>query len=326
MVQGLPIYKEMSLIYDVIIVGGGPAGLTAGLYASRARLKTLLIEKLTMGGQAIITDVIENYPGFPEGVPGAELGGRIKKQAEKFGLEFALDEVKKVGQQKEEDFSGFELVVGDKIYRSMSIILAVGASPRKLGVPGEAEFTGRGVSYCATCDGAFFKDKEIMVVGGGDTAVEEALFLTRFGRKVTLVHRRDRLRATKILQERILRNPKADFLWNSQVIEISGGKVVQGVKVKDVKTQEVREVSTDGVFIFAGLVPNTKFVGGLVKLDEKGYIVTDNEMRTSQGGIFAAGDCRSKALRQVVTACGDGATAAFSVQHYVEKLKGTAYE
>jgi len=318
--------KEMSLIYDIIIIGGGPAGLTAGLYASRARMRTLLIEKLTMGGQAIITDVIENYPGFPDGISGAELAEQIKKQAEKFGLEFVYGEVNQIRQQKIQGLPVFELVVEGKIYQTLSIILAVGAAARKLGVPGEAEFTGRGVSYCATCDGAFFKDKNIVVVGGGDTAVEEALFLTRFGRKVTLIHRRDRLRATKILQERILANPKVNFLWESQVTEIFGDKIVEGVKVKNVKTQEVKKVETDGVFIFAGLIPNTEFVHGLVKLDEKGYIITDDEMQTSQKGIFAAGDCRRKLLRQVVTACGDGATAAFSAQQYVERLKGTAYD
>jgi thioredoxin reductase (NADPH) len=309
-------------IYDVIIVGGGPAGLTAGLYTTRARLKTLLIESYTVPSQATVTALIENYPGFPEKISGFELIDKFKKQARNFGLEFSVGNVKNIQKDKDK----WQIVVEDKIYNCLSLIIAVGARPKKLGVAGEDKFRSKGVSYCATCDGALFKDKEIVVVGGGNTAIEEALFLTRFGKKVTLIHRRDKLRATKILQERALSNKKIDFVWSSQVIEILGDESVEAVKVKNIKTCQLSKILCNGVFIFVGLVPNTDFLKGIIELDEEGYIITDDNMKTSQEGIFACGDCRKKLLRQVVTACGDGAIAAFSAQKYVEGLKAIEYK
>ncbi len=308
--------------YDVIIIGGGPAGLTAAIYTSRARLKTLVIESYSVPGQAIITDSIENFPGFPEGINGFELVEKFKKQAEKFGAELIVKNVEKIEQLKD----GWRIKAEDKTYTTLSIIIATGARPRKLDVPGEDKFTGKGVSYCATCDGALYKDKDVMVVGGGDTAIDEALFLTRFAKKVTLIHRRDRLRATKILQERVLANKKMEFVWESNVIEILGKDKVGGVKIKNTNTKKDTDLSCDGVFVFVGYEPNTALAKGLLKLDKRSYILADEDMNTSKKGIFSCGDCRKKLLRQVVTACGDGATAAFNAQQYVEKLKGTAYE
>ena len=308
--------------YDVIIIGGGPAGLTAAIYTSRARLKTLVIESYSVPGQAIITDSIENFPGFPEGINGFELVEKFKKQAGKFGAELIVKNVEKIEQYKD----GWKIKAEDKTYTTLSIIIATGARPRKLDVPGEDRFTGKGVSYCATCDGALYKDKDVVVVGGGDTAIDEALFLTKFAKKVTLIHRRDRLRATKILQERALANKKMEFAWESNVIEILGKDKVKGVKTKNIKTKKDTDLPCDGVFVFVGYEPNTDLTKGLLKLDKKSYILAADDMNTSKKGIFACGDCRKKLLRQVVTACGDGATAAFNAQQYVEKLKGTAYE
>ncbi len=312
--------------YDVIIIGGGPSGITAAIYASRARLKTLVLESFSVAGQAIITDSIENYPGFPDGVNGFELVSRFKKQAEKFGTIVKASHVKGIKEYKDRGHRGWKVVSEKEVSTTLSLIIASGARPKKLGVPGEDTLQGRGVSYCATCDGALYKDKDIVVVGGGDTAVEEALFLTRFGRKVSLVHRRDRLRATKILQERLLSNKKISFLWESEAIGILGEKKVEGLRVRNVKGGGESDVACDGVFIFVGYVPNTGLVKGIVKLDTSGYILTDQDMNTSKNGIFACGDSRKKLLRQVVTACGDGATAAFSAQQYVEELKGIAYK
>lgn len=300
--------------YDVIIIGGGPAGLTAGIYASRARLKTLLIESFSVPCQAVTTDHIENYPGFPEGVNGFELIEKFKKQAEKFGTEFIAGEVKSI----KENNPGWQVITEDKSYIARSVIIASGASPKKLNIPGEDKFRGRGVSYCATCDGALFKNKEVVVAGGGDTALEEALFLTRFVRKVIVVHRRNALRGTKILQERALSNKKIEFIWDAVISEILGATKVSGVKVKNVKTGVEKDLSCDGVFIFVGYTPNIVFLKDLLVLDESGYIIAEDNCRASKPGIFACGDCRKKLLRQVVTACGDGATAAFSCQHYLE--------
>jgi len=308
--------------YDVIIIGGGPAGLTAAIYTSRARLKTLVIESYSVPGQAIITDSIENFPGFPEGINGFELVEKFKKQAEKFGAELIVKNVEKIEQLQD----GWRIKAEDKTCTTLSIIIATGAHPRKLDVPGENKFTGKGVSYCATCDGALYRDKDVVVVGGGDTAIDEALFLTKFAKKVTLIHRRDRLRATKILQERASANKKMEFMWESKAIEILGKDKVEGVKIKNINTKKDTDLLCDGVFVFVGYEPNTDLLKGLLKLDKKSYILTDDDMNTSKKGIFSCGDCRKKLLRQVVTACGDGATAAFSAQQYVEKLKGTAYE
>ena len=313
-------------IYDVIIIGAGPSGLTAAIYASRARLKTLLIEGLSVSSQALVTDRIENYPGFPEGINGFDLIDKFKKQAKLFGTEFVAEDVNSISPSKKSGVNIWQVEVKDMRYYSLSVIIASGAQFRALGVEGEKRLLGRGVSYCAVCDGAFFKDKDIVVAGGGDAAAEEALFLTRFAKKITLVHRRNRLRATRILQERIFLNKKISIVWNSVVNEILGETNVQGVRVTDLKSKEETDISCDGVFIFVGLVPNTNFIKDIIKLDENGYVIADSRMRASRDGIFACGDCRQTILRQVVTACGDGAFAAFSAQQYVEDLKGTAYK
>lgn len=319
------VQKEQQAEFDIAIIGGGPAGLTAGLYAARARMDTMIVEKMMFGGQAAITGTIENYPGFPEGIAGAELTNKMKEQAAKFGLGFIAAEVRAI-EKDEKSNKGFIITTDEKKLSALAVIIATGADPQRLGVPGESEFEGRGVSYCATCDGPFFRDQDIVVVGGGDTAVEEGLFLTKFGSKVTLVHRRDRLRATKILQERALANPKLEFAWDSVVTGIVGENSVEGVNVKNVKTDEEKVLPARGVFVFVGIRPNTEFLQGLVKKDKSGYLITDENMQSSVEGIYACGDARKKLLRQVITACGEGATAAFSAQHYVEQIKGTVYE
>ena len=305
--------------YDVIIIGGGPSGLTAAIYASRAKLKTLIIEKASVGGQIVSTDGVENYPGIIEGDTGTTLIDRMQKQAEQFGAEILKDEV------IDFDFSNKMKVVKtkDEEFQTKGIILSVGASYRKLGVPGEAEFTGAGVSYCATCDGAFFSDIEVFVVGGGDTAFQEALFLTKFASKITIIHRRDAFRATKILQDKVENHEKISFLLNSRVKEIKGDGIVSSIVVENVLTNEVTEYfpnnafNTFGVFIFAGNIPNTKLFEKEFKLDEQGYFVTGEDMKLSDG-VYAAGDCRSKHFRQVVTATSDGAIAALELEKYLE--------
>jgi len=303
-----------SRVYEVIIIGGGPAGLTAGLYTSRSRLSTLLIETGLLGGQITTTELIENYPGFPEGINGSELSQLMENQAKRFGLEIIQQEVIEVRLE------GDRRVVRthESDYFSKTLIISSGTEYRKLGIPGEDAFIGRGVSFCATCDGAFFKDSRIVVVGGGDSALTEALFLTKFAKEVIIIHRRDALRATKIYQERTFANPKINFLWNSVVQEIKGDKMVQSILVKNIKTNEVKEVQTEGIFLFVGISPKTQFLKGLVQMDEGGYILTNENCETSVKGIFAAGDCRKKLLRQVTTAVGDGATAAFAVEKYLE--------
>lgn len=308
---------EKSKAYEVIIIGGGPAGLTAGLYTSRSRLRTLLIESSIFGGQITTTELIENYPGFPQGITGAELGQLMEEQARRFGLEMVNQEVlevklegeKKVVRTHEADYDGEALIVSS------------GTEYRRLGIPGEEEFVGKGVSFCATCDGAFFQDSRIVVVGGGDSALTEALFLTKFAKEVTIIHRRDALRATKIYQERTFANPKIKFLWNSVMQEIKGDKMVQSILVRNVKTGEVKEFETEGVFLFVGIVPRTQFLKGVVQMDDGGYILTNEDCETSVKGIFAAGDCRKKLLRQITTAVGDGATAAFAAEKYLEEKK-----
>jgi thioredoxin reductase (NADPH) len=301
--------------YEVIIIGGGPAGLTAGLYTSRARLKTLLIEVGLLGGQMTTTEVIENYPGFPHGVTGDELSRLMEEQAKRFGLEIINQEIIEVivdGQLK-------RVRTGETTYSCKALIVCTGAEYRKLGIIGEKEFIGRGVSFCATCDGAFFRDNRVVVVGGGDSALTEAIFLTKFVKELTIIHRRDALRATKIYQERAFANPKIKFLWDSVPQEIKGDQVVKSIVVKNVKSGEVREFETEGVFLFVGLSPRTQFLKGLVELDEAGYVVTDPNAKTSIKGVFAAGDCTKKLLRQVATAVGDGATAAFAAEKYIEE-------
>ncbi len=305
-----------ALEHDLLIAGGGPAGLTAGLYAARGKLRTLLIEKMAPGGQAASTFLIENYPGFPEGIPGPELSQAMEKQAKRFGLEMINGEVNHLVAKGKHWEVGWE---GRKV-TTKTVIVATGVEPIKLGVPGEEELKGRGVSYCATCDGPFFRDQDIGVVGGGDSAVDEALFLTRFARRVYIIHRRNALRAEKILQERALQNEKIEILWDTVVAKVLGRTGVEGLELKNVKTQETRTLQVNGVFFYAGLKPITGFLGGVVKLDDRGYVITDGNMATSAPGIFAAGDVRQKLLRQVTTAVGDGATAAFAVERYLESL------
>jgi thioredoxin reductase (NADPH) len=312
-------------VYDVIIIGGGPAGLTAAIYATRARLSAILIEKLGTGGQAAITDRVENYPGFIGGVSGPELVHSMEEQARSFGMITVFGEVTRF-ECKDDDIIKRVYVDNEpEPYRGLSVIVAAGHDQRKLGIPGENEFTGRGVSYCATCDGAFFRDLSVAVIGGGDVAVEDGLFLTKFASKVYLIHRRDRLRATKILQERVFRHDKVELILDSVVDEILGGNMVKGVKVRNLRTGEVKELAVDGVFVFIGWNPSLSFLGDAVEVSDDGYIIVDTEMRTSRDGVFACGDCCKKGLRQIVTACGDGATAAFSAQHFVERIKGEEY-
>jgi len=303
--------------YDLIIIGGGPAGLTAGLYGGRAKLKTLLLEKLPLlGGQIINAEKVENYPGFPGGISGQELITRMENQAREFGLVIKTEEV----QGLQEDGNIKQVTTEQGNYFGRAIIIATGSSPNRLGVEGEERLIGRGISFCGTCDGFFFKDMDVIVVGGGDTAMEEALFLTRFVRKVTVVHRRNALRATKVLQERAFNNDKIKFLWDTVVEKIEGGKAVERVVLKNVRTGEVSTKETGGVLIFVGTKPNTQFLQGPIDLDEKGFVLTNENLDSSQPGIFAAGDVRKKLLRQVSTAVGDGALAAFAAEKYLDKL------
>lgn len=303
--------------FDVIILGGGPAGLTAGLYASRAMLKTLMLERGVTGGQAAITDAIENYPGFPDGVNGPELMEKFQKQAQRFGLEMRLEAAAGISSRGKERI----VQVGDEEYRARAIIIATGSDPNKLGVAREQELTGKGVSYCATCDGPFFRDAEIILVGGGNSALDEGLFLTRFVSKLSVVHRRDELRADKIYQEKAFAHPKMDFIWNSVVDEIVGEDIVQAVKLKNVKSGEIIERPTEGVFIFIGTTPNTQFLEGTIELDERGYIVTNEKLETSMPGVWAAGDVQDSLYRQVVTSAGQGCAAAMEVEKYLAGLE-----
>ena len=317
---------KKEIMYDAIIIGGGPAGLTAGIYLGRARMSTLLIEKALPGGQAILTEIIENYPGFPLGITGPELMQKMEEQAVGFGLKIEYGEVAEINIKEGKENKVKMVKINNQEYKTLAIILASGAEASKLEVPGEEELRGRGVSYCATCDAPFFKDQKIVVVGGGDTAIEEALYLTKFVREVTIIHRRDRLRATKILQERVFANKKINFTWDSVATKILGKERVKGVLIQNKKTGEEKEIFCQGVFVFVGNVPNSKFLNDIIKLDKKGYILTDNNMMTSQEGIYACGDVRKKLLRQVVTACGEGATAAFAAQKYIEEIKGISYK
>ncbi|MDH3565900.1 MAG: thioredoxin-disulfide reductase [Desulfobacteraceae bacterium] len=303
--------------YDLVIIGGGPAGLTAGLYAARARLKVILIEKIVVGGQIVISDWIENYPGFPEGLSGSDLAQRLTEQAKRFDLNIENNAAVSV------DLSDpvKTIVLNDRTVTTHTIIIATGASPKKLGVPGEETFFGKGVSSCATCDAPFFKDRIVAAVGGGDTAVKESLFLTKFVKKVYLIHRRDRLRAEMILQERAFADEKIEIIWDSVLTGIKGLTNVENITVQNVKTKEEKTLSVDGCFIWVGEIPNTKFLADGVKLDAKGFIVANLNMETSVPGVFAAGDVRNTPLRQISTAVGDGAVAAFSAGHFIENVK-----
>ncbi|GGA43667.1 thioredoxin-disulfide reductase [Psychrobacillus lasiicapitis] len=304
-------------IYDVIIIGAGPAGMTAAVYTSRANLSTLMIERGIPGGQMANTEEVENYPGF-EMILGPELSTKMFEHAKKFGAEYAYGDVSEIV-----DGEVYKTVkVSGKEYKALAVIISSGAEYKKMGIPGETELGGRGVSYCAVCDGAFFKGKNLVVVGGGDSAVEEGAFLTKFANKVTIVHRRDALRAQKILQDRAFANEKIDFIWNTTLKEIHGkeGKVGSVTLVSTVDGSE-REFETDGVFVYVGMLPLTKPFSNLGILNENGYIVTNERMETAVPGIFGAGDVRDKMLRQIVTATGDGSIAAQAAQHYIENVK-----
>ena len=303
--------------YDLIIAGGGPAGLTAGLYAARGKMRVLLVEKMAPGGQAATTFHIENYPGFPDGIAGPDLAQAMETQAKKYGLEVASGEVKSLVSREpywELEYEGQKLA-------AKGIVIATGVESKKLGVPGEETLRGRGVSYCGTCDGPFFKGQEIGVIEGGDSAVEEALYLTRFASRVYLIHRRRALRAEKILQERAFQNPKIEILWDTIVTKVLGETGVEGLEIMDLRSKECRTLPVSGVFFYVGLLANTEFLKGIVNLDEQGYVMTDDNMATSARGIFAAGDVRRKILRQVATAVGDGAVAAFAAERYMESRK-----
>ena len=303
--------------YQLIILGGGPAGLTAGLYAARDRMQVVLVEKGVVGGQVLVTDWIDNYPGFPEGISGFDLIEKMAAQAKRFELETKNANVVKV--ELTETKKKLILESGEEL-TCQALIICTGARPNKLGIPGEQELTGKGVSFCATCDGPFFRDQEILVVGGGDTAVQEADFLTKFASKVTVIHRRDELRATKVLQERAFANEKIEFLWNSNVVAIEGEKEVEWVRIRNNNGEE-SEMAASGVFILIGTIPNNEILP-LEQLgsDEFGFVITDDDMRTKVGGVMAAGDIRSKTVRQVVNAAGEGAVAAIAAEHFLNKL------
>jgi thioredoxin reductase (NADPH) len=315
----------MAHIYDVLIVGGGPAGLTAGLYAARAGLTVLLAEGSSTVSQVTVTDLVENYPGIPDGINGFELRERFKAQARQFGTEVLPADVRDLRKETEGGTERWVATTDQGTFRALSVILATGAQWRRLGIAGEEAFIGKGISFCATCDGPFYRDRSVVVVGGGNTAIQEALFLTHFAKKVTVIHRRNRFRAAAVLQERALAHPKIAVLWNSVVEGFSGLDLLQGIKVRNVDTGAVQEYPTEGVFIFIGLLPNTAWLKGILDLAGDGAIPVDENMGTAVPGIFACGDCIRKTLRQVVTACGDGATAAYAAQLYVEARKGQSY-
>ncbi|MCT4585796.1 MAG: thioredoxin-disulfide reductase [Peptostreptococcaceae bacterium] len=310
----------MEKIYDIIIIGGGPAGLAAGLYGSRAKLETLIIERDKTGGQIVTTDEVANYPGSIPNATGPSLIARMVEQCEEFGTTRIKDSVEKIEVEGQ-----YKIVKCEKeTYKTKTVIIATGAVPRKLGAPGEKELTGKGVSYCATCDADFFEDFEVFAVGGGDTAVEEAMYLTKFARKVTLVHRRDELRAAKSIQEKAFKNEKLEIMYDTVVEEIKGDGILESIVFKNRKTEEVFEIKapeedgTMGLFCFIGYLPNTEVFKGLIDMNDSGYIISDSNMKTNVEGIFAAGDCTEKLLRQVITASADGAIASVSAEKYIE--------
>nr|WP_330394647.1 thioredoxin-disulfide reductase [Lachnoclostridium sp. An131] len=300
------------MLYDMIVIGGGPAGYTAALYAARSGLSVLVLEKLSAGGQMTNTEQIDNYPGFPEGIGGFELGERMQKGALRFGAENQFSEVKSV------ELSGQVKIVRTrkKEFQARTVVLAAGAYPRKTGVEGEDRFAGRGVAYCAACDGMFYKDKTVAVYGGGNSAVEDALLLSRICKKVYLIHRRDTLRATKVYQDALF-GSSVELVWNSRVTAFLGDKHLSGVEIEDTKTGEKRELSLDGIFVSIGRIPDTGLFEGQVDMDEAGYLIADETTRTNLPGVFAAGDVRTKQLRQVITAAADGAAAAWNAEQYL---------
>lgn len=308
----------MQEMWDIIIIGGGPAGLTAGIYASRARLDTILLEKLLPGGQMMTTAGVENYPGFPEGITGPELMVNFEKQARRLGLKVETAEVTRLVSEK----GRIRVATREKgDFYGRAVIIATGSSPQKLGIPGEKEFLAKGVSYCATCDGPLFRDVEVAVIGGGDTALEEGLFLTKFASKVHIIHRRDQLRGEKILQDRAFANPRVHFILETVAEEICGDEVVKSIKLRNVKTNQESEVELRAVFILVGTVPNTDFLKGLVSLDKGGYIIVNERCQTNIPAIFAAGDVYDKVYRQAITAAGSGCAAALEAAKFIEQVK-----
>ncbi|MBQ2922023.1 MAG: thioredoxin-disulfide reductase [Tyzzerella sp.] len=302
--------------FDVIIIGGGPGGYCAALYAARANLSTMVIEKFAPGGQMATTEIVENYPGFVEGINGFELGMQMKKGAERFGVKTKLAEVKSVELDKNPKL----IHTSKDTFQAKTIILALGAYPRELGLPNERNLRGRGVSYCATCDGMFYKDKTVVIVGGGNTAVADAIFLAKICKKVYLVHRRDELRASKTYMESLEKTENIEFVWSSEVVEILADEFVTGVKVKSRKDDSIRMLACDGIFVAIGNVPNTELIKGQVELDEAGYVPADETTRTNIPGVFAVGDMRSKPLRQIVTAVADGAVASKYAEEYIDSM------
>lgn len=314
----------MEKIYDLIIIGAGPGGLSAGLYGARAKMDTLIIEKDKTGGQISTTEEVANYPGSIADASGPTLVARMVEQVEEFGAQKVKDSILEVDFSKD-----IKVLKGEKdVYKAKAVIVATGASPRKLDVPGEKELTGKGVSYCATCDADFFTDMQVFVVGGGDSAVEEALFLTKFAKQVTIVHRRDSLRAAKSIQEKAFKNPKIDFKWDTAIKEIKGDGIVESVIFENLKTNEVEEYLADeefgtfGIFVFTGYLPQTELFKDVLEMDKQGYLITDTKMNSNIKGVFVAGDCRQKTLRQVVTAVADGAIAAVEAEKYVDEHFG----
>lgn len=300
----------------VVIIGSGPAGLTAALYTARANLNPLVISGNLLGGQISLTNEVENYPGFPEGTSGSELVDLMQKQAERFGARILIDEVTKVDFSKG---SPFHINTHGEVFEAESVILTVGASPNRLGIPGEEKLIGRGVSFCATCDGFFFREKDVLVVGGGDSAIEEALFLTRFVNRVRVIHRRDELRAGEALKQRAFKNEKIEFVWDSVLEEILGEDKVTSALARNVKTGETDTLDTDGVFIFIGHLPNSDLFKGQLTLDESGYLITDGRMMTSVPGIFAAGEIQDSVFRQITTSVGQGAAAGMMTERWLEE-------
>jgi thioredoxin reductase (NADPH) len=311
----------MENVENVVIIGSGPAGLTAAIYTARAKLDPFVITGQEIGGQVSITNEVENYPGFPEGLSGPDLVQRFQEQAERFGARLEIDEVTEVDFRRRP----FRLKTHGGTFQAKAVIIATGASARRLGVPGEEEFTGRGVSYCATCDGFFFREKDVVVVGGGDSAIEEALFLTRFASRVRVIHRRDQLRAGQALQRRARNNDKLSFIWDTVVTDVLGNEGVEAVRVRNVKTGGVSELKTDGVFVYIGHIPNSQLFKGQLNMDEHGYLIVDRRNHTNVEGVFAAGEIADPVFRQVITSSGEGCKAALEVEKYLAEMEDRAY-
>jgi thioredoxin reductase (NADPH) len=313
----------MAELYDLIIIGAGPAGLTAAIYAQRSQLKTLVLEKLSPGGQILLSAKIENYPGFSEAISAQKLVEQMQKQAENLGMNLKLEEVKTISQQ---DGKKIVRTFAERQYEALTIIIATGTRPSRLEVEGEEKLTGLGVSYCAICDAPFFKNKIVAVVGGGSTALEEGLYLAKFASKVYFIHRRGMFRGEKILAKRVTENPKIEIVWNSIVEKICGGEEVEKIKINNLKTEKTSDLACSGIFIFAGLKPNTEFIKNFIELDNQGFIKTDERLEANIKGIFACGDVRNNLLKQIIVACGEGALATHMAEAYVNEIKGIEYK